>query len=513
MKSMNRMKAIRRITTLVMLFIIIFCFVVTGFDMNVIINRGSQAVLFIKRMFPPDTGYCGKIIEPLIKTVQMSIAGTFIGAVFGLFTAFLYAGNLIKKPYVRIVVRVIVQCVRTIPVLILALVATFIWGLGAAAGTIAIAVSTWAVMARIGGEDIEGLTLKTYEAVTAIGAGRFKAFSRTVIIELLPGYLSNSLYVLEANIRHAAILGYVGAGGIGLLLNEKISWREYGRVGMILVMLFAAVFVIEGISTFLKAYLDGRIKRNITANVIISVCIMALFVYGLSAVKDVSTSKLGIKVVGAIMHGITHPDWGYMFMPGKSGVMYLMLETIAIAVAGTCAGAVFAAILTLINSRKFVPAPVAFIGRLIVMAIRTVPVYVYGLIFIRVTGPGSFAGVLTMMMCSIGLLTKRFTVAVDNWNMAAWNACKCAGTGFIARLRHVAVPELKFQFKDAVMYRLDVNVRSASTLGLVGAGGIGAPLIVYMNNYRWDAVGSILIVLFVVVLLIELLSKCLKRIH
>lgn len=63
--------------------------------------------------------------------------------------------------------------------------------------------------------------------------------------------------------------------------------------------------MIEGISTFLKAYLDGRIKRNTTANVIISVCIMALFVYSLSAVKDVSTSKLGIKVVGAIMHGIT----------------------------------------------------------------------------------------------------------------------------------------------------------------------------------------------------------------
>ena len=368
-------------------------------------------------------------------------------------------------------------------------------------------------MARIGGEDIEGLSMKPYEAVSATGAGKFKAFSRTVIVELLPGYLSNLLYVLEANIRHAAILGYVGAGGIGLLLNEKISWREYGRVGMILVMLFGAVFVIEGISTFLNAYLDGQIKRNTTTNVIISVCIMALFVYSLSAVKDVSASKTGIKVVGAIIHGITHPDWEYMFMTGKSGVMYLMLETIAIAVAGTCAGAVFAGLLTLINSRKFVPAPVAFIGRFVVMAIRTVPVYVYGLIFIRVTGPGSFAGVLTMMMCSIGLLAKRFTVAVDNWNMAAWNACKCAGTGFIARLRHVALPELKFQFKDAVMYRLDVNVRSASTLGLVGAGGIGAPLIVYMNNYRWDAVGSILIVLFVVVLLIELLSKCLKRIH
>lgn len=65
---------------------------------------------------------------------------------------------------------------------------------------------------------------------------------------------------------------------------------------MILVMLFVAVLVIEGISIFLKAYLDGRIKRNTTANVIISVCIMVFFVYSLSAVKDVSTSKLGIKV-------------------------------------------------------------------------------------------------------------------------------------------------------------------------------------------------------------------------
>ncbi len=512
MKSANKIKLIRRITALVILAAIIFCFIITGFDMGVIMRRGNQAVVFVKRMFPSDTAYCSKIIEPLIKTVQMSVAGTFIGAVLGLFTAFLYAGNIIKKPYARIIIRALVQCVRTIPVLILALAATFIWGLGAAAGTIAISVSTWAVLARIGGEDIEGLSMKPYEALTAMGAGRIKAFARTILPELLPGYMTNSLYILEANIRHAAILGYVGAGGIGLLLNEKISWREYNRVGMILVMLFGAVLIIEGISTFLKAYLDGRIKRNRTVNVIITICLMVLFIYSLSAVGDVSASRLGIKVVGAMVHGITHPDLSYMFMPGKSGVMYLMLETIAIAAAGTCAGAVFALLLTLINSRKFVPAPVAVAGRMVVMAVRTVPVYVYGLIFIRVTGPGSFAGVLTMMMCSIGLLTKRFTVAVDNWDMAVWNAYKCAGAGFVARLRHAALPQLSRQCMDAVMYRFDVNVRSASTLGLVGAGGIGAPLIVYMNNYRWDAAGSIIIVLFVVVLLIEMLSKCLKKI-
>ena len=73
MKSMNRIKAIRRITTLVMLFIIIFCFAVTGFDMNVIIKRGSQAVLFIKRMFPPDTGYCGKILNHLLRLCRCQL--------------------------------------------------------------------------------------------------------------------------------------------------------------------------------------------------------------------------------------------------------------------------------------------------------------------------------------------------------------------------------------------------------------------------------------------------------
>ena len=97
MKSMNRMKVIRRITALVMLFIIIFCFAVTGFDMNVTIKRGSQAVLFIKRMFPPDTGYCGKIIEPLIKTVQMSIAGTFIGAVLDFLLHFYMQAILLRN--------------------------------------------------------------------------------------------------------------------------------------------------------------------------------------------------------------------------------------------------------------------------------------------------------------------------------------------------------------------------------------------------------------------------------
>ena len=72
---------------------------------------------------------------------------------------------------------------------------------------------------------------------------------------MLPSYLSNCLFCFEGNVRYASILGYVGAGGLGLILNEKIGWREYPRVGMILLALFVAVVVIESLSSWLRSKL------------------------------------------------------------------------------------------------------------------------------------------------------------------------------------------------------------------------------------------------------------------
>ncbi len=169
MKSMNRMEGYKKNYYTGNAFIIIFCFAVTGFDMNVIINRGSQAVLFIKECSHRIQDIVVRLLNHLLRPCRCRLRVHLLVLCLDFLQHF-YMQVILLKPYVRIVVRVIVQCVRTIPVLILALVATFIWGLGAAAGTIAIAVSTWAVMARIGGEDIESLTLKPYEAVTAIGA-------------------------------------------------------------------------------------------------------------------------------------------------------------------------------------------------------------------------------------------------------------------------------------------------------------------------------------------------------
>ena len=149
-------------------------------------------------------------------------------------------------------VRLFLSLVRTLPTLVCALIATYIFGLGTMAGTCAIAVFTFAYVGKQLFEIIETVDMGPYEAMEALGATRLRAFTTAVFPQVLPTYLSVSLFCLEGNVRYASILGYVGAGGLGLIMNEKIGWREYDSLGMILIVLFVAVMVIEGISHALR---------------------------------------------------------------------------------------------------------------------------------------------------------------------------------------------------------------------------------------------------------------------
>lgn len=501
------------ITFLVLAALIISCRI-TGFSMTVLTKRGNRFTEFILKMFPADLAYGGKVMQPLISTIQMSVAGTLIGAGIALLTSFLSAGNVCESRALRLLIKLVVQAVRTIPVLIIALIATFAFGIGTFAGTFALALYTWAILTRIGSEDIETLSMGAFEALTVTGCGKVKAFIRTLFVDMLPGYLTNALYLLETNVRHASILGYVGAGGIGLLLNEKIAWREYEKVGTILIALFFAVIIVEGFSWLFARILEGNVKKNwlrTAGKRALWILLGVVSIWSVCSIERPDSLALGMKVVRSIMDGIVHPDWNYFFSNGKDGVTWLLLETVCIAVAGTLLGAVIAAVLSFLGSKRFMPWPVAGFFRVIVMAIRTVPVLIYGIMFLRVTGPGSFAGVLTLAVTSIGLIAKRFTVSIDRMDMSAWNAYSAMGVNVIGRIKYCLIPELFPQFASAVFYRFDVNIRGASILGLVGAGGIGAPLITYMNQYRWDAVGAILLGLFALVLVIELVSAWVRR--
>ena len=218
---------------------------ITGFDLAVLVKKGSKFFDILKAMFPPNTAYLGKIWQPLWDTIKMSILGSFVGAVLAVPFAVAAASNIVTNRVVVFLVRLFLSLVRTLPTLVCALIATYIFGLGTMAGTCAIAVFTFAYVGKQLFEIIETVDMGPYEAMEALGATRLRAFTTAVFPQVLPTYLSVSLFCLEGNVRYASILGYVGAGGLGIILNEKIGWREYASVGMILLALFVTVFIIE----------------------------------------------------------------------------------------------------------------------------------------------------------------------------------------------------------------------------------------------------------------------------
>ena len=223
----------------------------TGCDLSLMRSRRDHLTDIAAKMFPPDWGFLGKVLPLLWATIQMSITGTFLGAVLSIPAAMACAASLPGPGPVKKAVRFCIQVLRSFPALILALLATFFLGIGSFAGTAAITVYTFAIMTRLTYEDIESAPQGPYLALRAMGAASAQAFFRSTLPEILPAYLTNALYLLEGNVRHSAILGYVGAGGIGLLLNEKVSWREYDKVGTILLLLFAVVYLMEHLSTWL----------------------------------------------------------------------------------------------------------------------------------------------------------------------------------------------------------------------------------------------------------------------
>ena len=291
----------------------------TGCDLGLMWSRRDHLTDIAARMLPPDWSFTGKVLPPLWSTVQMSVTGTALGAAMAVPAAMVCAGPLPGPAVLKKVFRFLIQVLRSFPALILALLATFFLGLGAFAGTAAITVYTFAIMTRLTYEDMESAPLGPYLALRAMGATPARAFARAIFPEILPAYLTNALYLLEGNVRHSSILGYVGAGGIGLLLNEKVSWREYDRVGMILLLLFVIVYGMEHLSAFLTGLVQheravGRTGRRLLlagALLLVAVCTLTL--------PPPDLSRTSLRMVSALFSGLIRPDWELFFRPGGSG--------------------------------------------------------------------------------------------------------------------------------------------------------------------------------------------------
>ncbi|WP_276353097.1 phosphonate ABC transporter, permease protein PhnE [Cohnella caldifontis] len=250
--------------------------------------------------------------------------------------------------------------------------------------------------------------------------------------------------------------------------------------------------------------------RNYGYILMVALIVLFLFGWSLTAVSFQGMNESGLKIAGNILKGIVHPDLDLLLKVSKQSVLYLLAQTVAIAFLGTLVGAVLSVPLAFLAASNIVPKPVSWLTRLLLIVIRTIPALVYGLMFIRVAGQGPFAGVLTIGLTSIGMLAKLYVDAIEELDTRVLESMTSIGCTTFEKIRYGIFPQLLSVFLSVTIYRFDMNMREAAILGLVGAGGIGAPLTFAMNGYKWNQVGSILIGLVVLILIIELLSNKLR---
>ncbi len=257
------------------------------------------------------------------------------------------------------------------------------------------------------------------------------------------------------------------------------------------------------------------------------VLIVAVVVaWSASGVEYKGIATKGSDVAKGIMSGLTHPDWDLLIgritedtsvteiagiTISTEGVPYLLFQTIAIAFLGTIIGGILAVPISFLACDRVVPKWIAKIFQLLILLIRTIPSLVWALVWIRVTGPNAFCGVVTQSVCSIGMISKMYITAIEDLDVRILESLDASGCNGFQKIRCGILPQIIPNFISTVIYRFDINMKDATTLGIVGAGGIGAPLIQCITSSRWSMVGAYLFGLIILMMLIEWASTKIRN--
>jgi phosphonate transport system permease protein len=209
---------------------------------------------FVRRMVPPDLSVLGNAVRGAIETVQIAIVGTAVAAVLALPVGFAAARNAAPR-WLFYSSRLLLNAFRAVDTLVYALFFVAAVGLGPFPGVLAVIVYTATVLAKLYSEAIEAIEPGPVEAVRATGATRLQVLRWGVLPQLAPQFLSFTLYRFETNIRAAAILGFVGAGGIGFYVQTYLRLLNYPAAASVLLVLVALVLVIDFASSRLRARL------------------------------------------------------------------------------------------------------------------------------------------------------------------------------------------------------------------------------------------------------------------
>ncbi len=244
------------LSTAAVLLCVVIALAVTGFfDAERFIDSGPALAQLAREMVPPDFSRWRHWVRPLVDTLAMSIAGTALAVALSLPLALLAATNTAPSRVLYHLTRTLFSFLRSVPEIILGIIFVAGVGFGALPGVLALALHSVGMVGKFYAEAIEHVDPKPLEAARAAGASPFQVITHAVIPQVLPQLSDITIYRWEYHFRASAVLGIVGAGGIGFEMMAALRLIQYDQVSAILLAVLACVVVVDSIGSWLRKQL------------------------------------------------------------------------------------------------------------------------------------------------------------------------------------------------------------------------------------------------------------------
>ena len=519
----------------------------------------------LSRMVPPfiPSEDFTVITKAALDTFFIAFAGTALGLLLGIPLGLLSARNIMPFAPVRAFARAIVVFSRATPALVFALCFVRLYGIGVLAGLLAIGIHSIGMIGKLITDAAEEIDPGPREGVIATGAGSLQDLYTGIWSQMVPTVISISLYRLELDFRSAPILGWVGAGGIGLILRGYAGSLRYQELLGITILIVVLVVILEILSATTRHALLGKtetdlpgkpgrmtqlflggttrpgkkiadwminksankeasesesqISRSLTppwtrerikVNSIGLIFFVLLIISVL--VPDIATSRIvdGSQKLPSFIARLTPNDWSWF----TDRLFSDMIDTIAIGFAATGIALLFAIPFSFLAASNTAPGRFVYlISRLFMLLVRCVPELVVAVIFVAAIGPGPKTGTLALAIGMFGFITKLFADSIEEARQGIRDGVNSTGANRLQESVTGVLPQVAPSMVSHSLYLLDVAIRSSTILGIVGGGGIGFLLMSAAKRLYFETLGGIIFCIFVVVFLVEIIATWIRR--
>ena len=441
--------------------------------------------------FPPvlDPSYLLALINPTVETIGLAIGAMFVAYFVSLPLGIAASLNVRGA---RTLLTALAAW-RAIPDLTLAILCVILFGVGPGAGLLALALYYIAAVAKMFSDILCTAQRGPLDALAATGASRLQI----ALYGLLPikrtDLMTYGAYEFESALRASIIIGAVGGGGLGSELVGSLAAMDFQRVTTQILMLVAIISALDQAAFWLR-------KHPRWLPLLVPVGLAALLAYAPRMV--------------AFGHAVQ--VFSQMFPPkmtahGWAQLPYQIWETIWMAVAGT-AGAILVAIVAgICSARNLAPSWLAWPVRRFMEFLRTVPEVVMGLVLITFAGVGPTAGALALGIHSAGSLSRLFAESLENAVVAPQLAIASTGASKLAISAYATFPLALGPLAAHSLFRLEWNLRMATVMGLIGAGGIGQALYDAQQLFFYRQMMAYILITWGLVALADKGSEALRR--